>query len=221
MDDIGRTHSKVLDDLTTPSYTSLSLCYTTTFIVTNTTMPHLLSLLLLSLITLAHTQNYCPAPNTFTYHAQTPPTVRSFQGIYHSNYNETITFCDFKAKNFELDAWRIIPVLAQTAYGHPPYTSVGAVLTGGVYIAGNGSVVWEGFGFSATGPYNCAFALSGNGASAKGFYTYVDQKNGSSPAGETGPWLLSFQREPTYGECRLVYRDFDVQDYETGCTASS
>ena len=100
-------------------------------------------------------------------------------------------------------------------------TSVGAVLTGSVYIAGNGSIVWTGFGFSATGPYNCAFALSGNGSTADGYYTYTDQKNGSSTAGETGPWLLQFYREATWGECTLVFRGYTAKDYETGCTASS
>lgn len=100
-------------------------------------------------------------------------------------------------------------------------TSVGAVLTGSVYVAGNGSIVWNGFGFSATGPYNCAFALNANGSNADGYYTYTDQKNGSSSAGETGPWLLYYYREPTWGECELVFRDYTVKDYETGCTASS
>jgi hypothetical protein len=99
-------------------------------------------------------------------------------------------------------------------------TSVGAVLTGAVYIAGNGSVVWHGFGFSATGPYNCAFALSANGSTADGYYTYVEQKDGSSEAGETGPWLLQYQREPTWGECALVHRGYTAKDFETGCTAT-
>ncbi len=38
------------------------------------------------------------------------------------------------------------------------------MLTGGTYLAPNGSVVWRGFGFSANGPYDCAFALTGNGS---------------------------------------------------------
>ena len=38
------------------------------------------------------------------------------------------------------------------------------MLTGGTYLAKNGSVVWKGFGFSANGPYDCAFTLSGNGS---------------------------------------------------------
>jgi hypothetical protein len=100
-------------------------------------------------------------------------------------------------------------------------TSVGAVLTGSVYIAGNGSVIWNGFGFSASGPYNCGFALSADGSTADGYYTYTDQKNGSSTAGETGPWLLQFYREPTWGECALVHRGYTAKDYEMGCTASS
>ena len=134
----------------------------------------LLKAILIFLIPLVYSQNLCPIPNHFNYHTTKPQTIRSFQGIYHSNYNETITFCNFKAKSFELNQWSIIPVLAQTAYGSPPYTHVGAVLTGSVYVAGNGSVVWNGFGFSATGPYNCAFALNGN--KADGYYTYTDQK---------------------------------------------
>jgi hypothetical protein len=122
----------------------------------------------------------------------------------------------------------VVPFAKQTIYLYARLrltkdrsTSVGAVLTGSVYVAGNGSVVWTGFGFSATGPYNCAFALSGNGSTADGYYTYTDQKNGNSPAGETGPWLLQYYREPTWGECALVYRGFTAKDYETGCTASS
>lgn len=38
------------------------------------------------------------------------------------------------------------------------------MLDGGTYLAPNGSVVWKGLGFSANGPYDCAFALSGNGS---------------------------------------------------------
>ena len=38
------------------------------------------------------------------------------------------------------------------------------MLTGGTYLAPNGSVVWKGLGFSANGPYDCAFALNGNGS---------------------------------------------------------
>ena len=38
------------------------------------------------------------------------------------------------------------------------------MLTGGTYLAPNGSVVWKGLGFSANGPYDCAFALTGNGS---------------------------------------------------------
>lgn len=111
-------------------------------------------------------------------------------------------------------------MLAQTAYGSPPYTNVGAVLTGAAYIAGNGSVVWEGFGFSATGPYNCAFALSGDGSKADGYYTYTNQKDGATKAGVTGPWRLTFQREPSWGECNLVFRGYTAKDYEEGCTSS-
>lgn len=95
------------------------------------------------------------------------------------------------------------------------------MLIGSVYIAGNESVMWTGFGFSATGPYNCAFALSANGSTADGYYTYTDQQNSSSTVGETGAWLLRYYREPTWGECALAFRGFTAGDYETGCTASS
>jgi hypothetical protein len=171
-------------------------------------------------LSLVQGQDYCPVPNHFNYHSKSPQTVRSFQGIYHSNFNETITFCNFKAKAFELNEWHIIPVLAQTGYGGPPYKPEGAVLTGSVYFAGNGSVLWDGFGFSATGPYNCAFALSKDGEKANGYYTYTNQKDGETEAGETGPWKLTFQREPTWQECNLVFRAYSVEDYETGCTSS-
>jgi len=91
--------------------------------------------------------------------------VQSFQGVYGSNFNETITFCDFKVKSFELATWDIIPVLAQSAdSGQLEYNEKGAMLMGGTYLAPNGSVVWRGFGFSANGPYDCAFALNMNGS---------------------------------------------------------
>jgi hypothetical protein len=166
-------------------------------------------------------QNLCPVPNHFNYHNDSTPTIRSFQGQWHSNYNETITFCNFKAKSFELNDFRIISVLAQTHYGaNTPFTSVGAILDGAAYTAGNGSIVWHGFGFSATGPYNCAFALNEDGTEARGYYTYTNQKDGATAAGETGPWILHFQREPTYEECQPVYRSYTMEDYETGCTSS-
>ena len=193
-------------------------------------------------VSFVYCKDLCPVANTFDYHTAPKQTVRSFQGIYHSNYNETITFCNFKPKSFELNAWDIIPVLAQTSYGSSvPFTDVGAVLTGAVYIAANGSVVWyarpashprifakhvsdvwmfrHGFGFSATGPYNCAFALSEDGKSAAGYYTYTSQKHPTTPAGETGPWLLTYTGEDCYDRCRLVYRSFTAEDYETGCSA--
>ena len=107
----------------------------------------------------------CPIPDTFHYHNATTQTIRSFQGVYGSNFNETITFCDFRVKSFELNDWKIIPVLAQSAdSGQSQYNEKGAMLTGGTYLAPNGSVVWKGFGFSANGPYDCAFALNGNGS---------------------------------------------------------
>ena len=151
--------------------------------------------------------------------------------MYGSNFNETITFCEFRSKSFELNDWKIIPVLAQSAdSGQSQYNEKGAMLTGGTYLAPNGSVVWKGFGFSANGPYDCAFALSGNGSQvctwllsrqgegiaplllthnkADGYYTFLEQFNASTPGGETGPWLLYYEREPTREECALVYRDY-------------
>lgn len=151
----------------------------------------------------------CPVPNTFDYHNHTTQTIRSFQGVYGSNFNETITFCDFKLKIFELNDWKIIPVLAQSIDSNQSqYNEKGAMLTGGTYLAPNGSVIWKGFGFSANGPYDCAFALSGSGSEADGYYTFLEQLNASTPAGETGPWLLYYEREPTREECALVYRDY-------------
>lgn len=151
----------------------------------------------------------CPIPNEFNYHNSTTQTIRSFQGVYGSNFNETITFCDFKLKSFELNDWKIIPVLAQSAdSGQSQYNEKGAMLTGGTYLAPNGSVIWKGFGFSANGPYDCAFALTENGSEADGYYTFLDQFNASTPGGETGPWLLYYEREPTRLECALVYRDY-------------
>ena len=56
-------------------------------------------------------------------------------------------------------------MLAQSAdSGQSQYNEKGAMLTGGTYLAPNGSVIWKGFGFSANGPYDCAFALSENGS---------------------------------------------------------
>lgn len=101
----------------------------------------------------------------FDWHNSTTQTIHSFQGVYGSNFNETITFCDFKPKSFELKDWKIIPVLAQSAdSGQSQYNEKGAMLTGGTYLAPNGSVIWKGLGFSANGPYDSAFALIGNGS---------------------------------------------------------
>ena len=61
----------------------------------------------------------CPIPNTLDYHNSKTQPIRSFQGVYGSNFNETITFCDFKLKTFELNDWKIIPVLAQSADSVP------------------------------------------------------------------------------------------------------
>lgn len=116
---------------------------------------------------------------------------------------------NFKVKQFELNDWKIVPVLGQSAdSGQPRYNEKGAMLTGGTFLAPNGSVVWKGFGFSANGPYDCAFALSGNGSGAFGYYTFLNQLNASTPGGETGPWILYYKREPTREECALVYRDY-------------
>ena len=113
----------------------------------------------------------CPISNDFNYHNSKTQSIRSFQGVFGSNFNETITFCDYKVKRFELNDWKIVPVLGQSAdSGQPRYNEKGAMLTGGTFLAPNGSVVWKGFGFSANGPYDCAFALSGNGSEV-GRYT--------------------------------------------------
>ncbi len=43
-------------------------------------------------------------------------------------------------------------MLAQSAdSGQSQYNDKGAMLTGGTYLASNGSVVWKGLGFSANG----------------------------------------------------------------------
>lgn len=42
---------------------------------------------------------------------------------------------------------------------------------------------------------------------ADGYYTFLDEFNGTTPGGETGPWILYYEREPTKEECKLVYRD--------------
>ncbi|MCJ1226239.1 hypothetical protein MMC12_002889 [Toensbergia leucococca] len=168
-----------------------------------------LFLILLALLLPALAQ-FCPLPNTLAYHTSVPLTVRSFQGVYGSNFNETITFCDFKVKAFELNTWNIIPVIAQSAdSGQSQYNEKGALLYGGTYVAVNGSIVWKGLGFSANGPYDAAFALGKGGMEAVGYYTFLEQKNESTPAGETGPWLLYYQGEPTKEACELVYRDYD------------
>jgi hypothetical protein len=94
--------------------------------------------------------------------------MQSFQGVYGSNFNETIAFCDFKTKSFELDAWDIIPVIAQSAEsGQPKYNIKGAMLAGGTYLAPNGSVIWKGLGFSANSPYDTAFALNKDGSQVR------------------------------------------------------
>ena len=51
-------------------------------------------------------------------------------------------------------------MLAQSVdSGQFKYNEKGAELTGGTYLEPNSSVVWRGLGFSANGPYDCAFAL--------------------------------------------------------------
>lgn len=153
-------------------------------------------------------------PNTYSYHFSNPQTVLSFQGIYGSNFNETITFCNFHPKPFERDIWNIIPVIAQsTDSGQIEYNEKGALLYGGVYQAPNNSIVWKGFGFSANGPYDTAFALGPKGLQADGYYTFLDQKNESTPGGETGPWILYYERDPTNEECALVYREHECKKW--------
>jgi len=171
------------------------------------------ALILLSTFIASALGQGCPLPNALDYHYTSPQTVQSFQGVYGSNFNETITFCDFKVKSFELEDWDIIPVLAQSAdSGQSEYNEKGAMLMGGTYIAPNGSVVWRGFGFSANGPYDCAFALDKNGTGAEGYYTFLDQFNETTPGGETGPWILYYEHEPTEAACQLVYRDYKCKN---------
>ena len=83
---------------------------------------------------------------------------------------------------------------------------LGALLEGGVYIAPNNSLIWKGLGFSANGPYDTAFALDKDGGNPVGYYTFLPQANASTPAGETGAWLLYFERKPTKQECADVLR---------------
>lgn len=168
---------------------------------------------LASLLAPASTQG-ASLPNTYTYHFTIPQTVLSFQGIYGSNFNETITFCDFHPKTFELNIWNIIPVIAQSAdSGQSEYNEKGALLYGGVYQAPNSSIVWKGLGFSANGPYDAAFALGPKGLKADGYYTFLDQKTESTPGGETGPWILYYVREPTEEDCKLVYREYEGKQW--------
>ncbi|MCJ1320450.1 hypothetical protein MMC15_005789 [Xylographa vitiligo] len=165
---------------------------------------------LLALIRVSLAQGYT-LPNDLSYHNTIPHTDRSFQGVYSSNFNETITFCNFKAKAFEVFDWTIIPVIAQSAdSGQFEYNEKGALLYGGAYVAANGSIIWKGLGFSANGPYDAAFALGKEGKNADGYYTFLAQKNESTPAGETGPWLLYYRGEPTEQACALVYRTHNV-----------
>jgi hypothetical protein len=176
--------------------------------------PQTLALLALaSLLTPTLTQGPS-VPNAYSYHFSNPQTVLSFQGIYGSNFNETITFCDFRPKLFELNIWNIIPVIAQSAdSGQNEYNEKGALLYGGAYQAPNSSIVWKGLGFSANGPYDAAFALGPKGLTANGYYTFLDQKNESTPGGETGPWILYYEREPTAEDCALVYRDHEYKKW--------
>ena len=121
------------------------------------------TILLTSLQTCAHAQG-TSLPNTLNNHFDDPRGPRSFKGVYGSNFNETITFCNFKEKPWELSSWNTIPVIAQSAdSGQSQYNAKGALLSGGAYIAGNGSVMWKGLGFSQNGPYDAAFALGTNG----------------------------------------------------------
>ncbi|KLO13608.1 hypothetical protein SCHPADRAFT_940268 [Schizopora paradoxa] len=141
--------------------------------------------------------------------ATSPQSLFDFTGVYGSNFNETIVFCAHRPESFEIDTWRIIPFIAQSADSgqNGIFNEKGALLYGGVYFAPNGSVEWRGLGFSANGPFDAAFALSPDGKDANGFFTFRAQKNGSTPGGNTGPWLLFKEREPTVDECDKVFRD--------------
>ena len=121
-------------------------------------------LFLLSLVApLVSAQGTSP-PNLLNYHSSHPQSIQSFQGVYGSNFNETLTFCNFKAKTWELDDWHSIPVIAQSAdSGQYQYNRKGALLYGGVYLERNGSVIWRGLGMSANGVYDAAFALGAKG----------------------------------------------------------
>jgi hypothetical protein len=47
---------------------------------------------------------------------------------------------------------------------------------------------------------------------ADGYYTFIAQLNVSTPGGETGPWILYYEREPTKEECKMVYRDYKCKN---------
>jgi hypothetical protein len=46
---------------------------------------------------------------------------------------------------------------------------------------------------------------------ADGYYTFA-LFNGSTPGGETGPWILHYKLEPTKEEYKLVYRDYKCRN---------
>lgn len=46
---------------------------------------------------------------------------------------------------------------------------------------------------------------------ARGYYTFVAQKKETTPAGETGSWLLEYLRTPTKKDCELVLREYKCQ----------
>lgn len=127
-----------------------------------TSIPYLLSIVPLFFLPFTTAQG-TSLPNALSYHSDTT-SPRSFQGVYGSNFNETITFCNFKEKPWELNSWGVIPVIAQSAdSGQSQYNIKGALLYGGAYAAANGSIIWKGLGFSQNGPYDCAFALGPKG----------------------------------------------------------
>ena len=49
---------------------------------------------------------------------------------------------------------------------------------------------------------------------ARGYYTFVGQKNETTPAGETGPWLLEYLGTPTKKDCELVLREYRCRHSE-------
>jgi len=150
--------------------------------------------------------------------------LHSWQGIWGSNFNETIFFCNFRPFKFEdntatpptlSNQWGSLPVLALSDdNGRDQYEEHGATLTGGIYQHVNNSYIWLGLGASANGPYETSFAMSINGQYAYGWYNFTQQGNqphtGNPNApgnnGFSGPWVLYRKGRVTENECDQVFR---------------